>query len=164
MRRMRFLVATLIIWLFLFYNVERLSEPINITSVAYTFVPLVAVINILTPRLRKVPLVALLVLPLPVFLALKSWMGLRLWGIALPLTVTEICIIAVTTILARWVSNGVNEFERAIANGVGIEEVPGVPAEGGAYPSDRAPGWARHGYPVLRSPETAPRSNRMCGR
>jgi GGDEF domain-containing protein len=33
----------------------------------------------------------------------------------IPLTVTEICVIALTTILARWVSNGMSEFENAIA-------------------------------------------------
>lgn len=116
MRRMRFLVAILIIWLFFFYNIERLSEPIDITSVAYTFVPLMAVLTIVVPHLRKVPAWVLLLAPIPVFLVLKVWMKSHVWGTALPLTVTEICFIAVTTILARWVSNGVSEFERAIAH------------------------------------------------
>jgi GGDEF domain-containing protein len=116
MKRMRFIVAALIIWLFLFYNIERLSEPINLSSVAYTFVPLMAVLTILVPRLRKVPLGVLLVVPMPIFLVLKAWMGRRIWGTAIPLTMTEICVIALTTILARWVSNGLNEFESAIAH------------------------------------------------
>jgi len=111
---MRFLVAILIIWLFFFYNIERLSEPVDISRVAYTIVPLMAAITILVPHLRRVPLGVLLVAPIPIFVALKTWMGLRVWGTALPLTVTELCAIAVTTILARWVSNGVGEFERAI--------------------------------------------------
>ena len=114
MKRMRFLVAILIVWLFLFYNVERLSKPIDITKVAYTFMPLIAVLTVLVPHLRRIPLWALLVVPVPIFLAAKTWMGLPVWGTAIPLTVTEICVIAVTTILARWVSNGVGEFERAI--------------------------------------------------
>jgi hypothetical protein len=113
---MRFIVAALIIWLFLFYNIERLSEPINITSVAYTFVPFMAVLTILVPRLRKVPLRALLVVPIPIFLVLKAWVGRPIWGTAITLTVTEICVIALTTILARWVSNGLSEFESAIAH------------------------------------------------
>jgi GGDEF domain-containing protein len=112
---MRFLVAILIVWLFLFYNIERLSKPINITDVAYTFVPLVAVLTILISRLRKAPLWLLLVVPISVFLVLKAWLRSRVWGLSLPLTVTEVCAIAVTIILARWVSNGVGEFERAIA-------------------------------------------------
>ena len=116
MKRMRFIVAALIVWLFLFYNIERLSEPINITNVAYTFVPIMAVLTILVPRLRKVPWGMLLVVPIPIFLVLKAWVKSRVWGASLPLTVTEICVIALTTILARWVSNGLSEFESAIAN------------------------------------------------
>lgn len=116
MKRMRFLIAILVTWLFLFYNIERLSEPINITNVAYTFVPIMAVLTILVPRLRKVPSGVLLVGSIPVFLVLKAWVKSRVWGASLPLTVTEICVIALTTILARWVSNGLSEFERAIAN------------------------------------------------
>ena len=115
MKRMRFLVAMLIIWLFLFYNIERLSEPIDIAGVAYTFVPIVAALTISMPRLRRVPLWALLVMPVSVFLLLKVLTGYPLWGAAMPLTVTEVCVIAVTIILSRWVSNGVSEFENAVA-------------------------------------------------
>jgi GGDEF domain-containing protein len=116
MKRMRFLVAMLIIWLFLFYNIERLSKPVDITDVAYTFVPLVAALTICVPRLRQVPLWVHLVIPALVFLVLKAWLKSRVWGTALPLTVMEICVIAVTIILARWVSNGVGEFESVIAH------------------------------------------------
>jgi hypothetical protein len=48
------------------------------------------------------------------------------WGTAIPLTVTETCIIALTTILARWVSNGLIEFERAIAR-ITIGQVEKLP-------------------------------------
>lgn len=115
-KRMRFLVAILIIWLFFFYNIERLSRPVNLTKVAYLLVPFIGALIILIPRLRELPLWLVLVTPVPVFLALKMWSGARLWGSALSLTVTEVCVIGVTTILARWVSNAVGEFEDAIAN------------------------------------------------
>ena len=116
MKRMRFLVAMLVIWLFLFYNIERLSKPVDIAGVAYTFVPVVAALTLSIPRLRQAPLWALLGVPVPIFLALKAWMGFPVWGLAMPLTVTEICVIAITIILARWVSNAVGEFESAIAH------------------------------------------------
>jgi len=116
MKRMRFLIAVLIVWLFVFYNIERLSEPINITRVAYTLVPITAVLVILVPRLRKVPLGVLLVGPIPIVLVLRAWLRYGTWDTAIPLTVTEICVIALTTILARWVGNGLSEFESAIAN------------------------------------------------
>lgn len=113
--RMRLPVTILIIWLFLFYNIERMSEPIDITDVAYTFVPFMAVLTILTPRFRKIPLWMLLVVPIPVFLVLKALVKSSAWGTSLTLTVTELCVIIVTTLMARWVSNGVSEFERAVA-------------------------------------------------
>jgi GGDEF domain-containing protein len=116
MKRMRFLVAILIIWLFFLYNIERLSRPININRVAYIFVPIMAVLAIVVPRLRQVPLGVLLVGPVPIFLVLKAWLGYPIWGTAIPLTVTEVCVIALTTIMARRVSNGLSEFENAIAN------------------------------------------------
>lgn len=116
MRRMRFIVAALILWLFLFYNIERLSEPINLSSVAYILVPIIAALTIIVLPLCKIPLGVLLVGPIPIFLVLKAWLGYQVWGRAIPLTVMEICIIALTTILARWVSSGLREFESAIAH------------------------------------------------
>ncbi len=116
MKRMRLLIAVLVIWLFAFYNMERLSEPINITRVAYILVPFMAVLTILICRLRRVPLGVLLVGPIPIVLGLRAWLRYGIWGTAIPLTVTEICLITLTTILARWVSNGLSEFENAIAN------------------------------------------------
>jgi len=115
-KRMRFLVAILIVWLFFFYNIERLSRPVNLTKVAYLLVPFMGALVILVPRLRKVPLWAILVAPAVVFLILKFWSGEPVGGTALPLTVTEMCILAVTIILVRWVSDGVGEFEDAVVN------------------------------------------------
>ena len=115
MQRMRFLVAALIIWLFFFYTIERLSASVDITGVAYAFVPIVAALIIFLPSLRRVSLGVLLTVPVSVFLVLKV-IGRREWGAALPLTVTEVCIIALTIILARWVSSGVEEFEKAVAH------------------------------------------------
>jgi hypothetical protein len=123
---MRLLVVMLIVWLFLFYNVERLSDPIDIAGVAYTFLPVMAVLTIMVPRLRQLPLWVLLGAPAPLFLLLKHLAGYQVWGAALPLTVTEICVIAVTTMLARWVSDGVGEFESAI-NHISIGEVDKLP-------------------------------------
>lgn len=116
MKRMPVLVAALIIWLFVFYNIERLSSPFDISRAAYILVPLVAAVNVLIPRLRTVPIWAILVMPIPIFLALKIVDRSSLWGTALPLTVTEISAIALTTMLARGVSLAVSEFENAVTN------------------------------------------------
>jgi GGDEF domain-containing protein len=126
MKRMRLLVAMLIIWLFLFYNIERLSKPVDIAGLAYTFVPLMAVLTMLVPSFRRLPLWVLLGVPIPIYLALKAWTPYNVWGAAMPLTVTEICVIVITTLLACWVSSGVDEFESAIAH-ITIGQVDSLP-------------------------------------
>lgn len=115
MKRMRFLVAILIVWLFLFYNVERLSKSINLTGAAYVFVPVVAMLTLLAPPLRKVPLWGLQSVSIATFLMLKMVGGFQ-WRSPLPLTVTEVCITALTVIMARWVSDGLGEFEKAVGH------------------------------------------------
>jgi hypothetical protein len=111
-KRMRFLVAILIIWLFLFYNAERLSRSINLTGAAYIFVPMVAMLTLLAPPLRKVPLWGLQSASVATFLIIKM-VNQAQWK-SLPLTITEICIIALTIAMARGVSDGISEFERAV--------------------------------------------------
>jgi len=55
MKRLRILIAILIAWLFFFYNIERLSKPIDITDIAYTFVPMMVIITVLARSLRRIP-------------------------------------------------------------------------------------------------------------
>jgi len=104
------------IWLLLVYNIERLGEPIHVTGVVYALVPLVVALIILVPPLRNAPSWSLLAASILAFWTLKVAMGHRMWGAALPPTVMEICVIAVTAVLACWVSNGMSEFETAVAN------------------------------------------------
>jgi GGDEF domain-containing protein len=123
---MRFLVAILIIWLFLFYNIERLWPEIDLTDVAYTFVSVTVVVVMLIPRLRKLPVWVLVAATMPVFLVAKAWVKSSAWGASFPLTVTEVCAIALTTILARWVSIAVSEFESAVTR-ISIGQVDKLP-------------------------------------
>ena len=116
MKRMRFLVAIMIVWLFLFYNIERISPSINLTDVAYTFTPVLVAVVMLTPRLRNMPMWLLLVLVIVVFLIVKTWIRSEIWGPYLFLTVTEACAVALTTIMVRSVSLAVNEFESAVSH------------------------------------------------
>ena len=116
MKRMRFVVAIMIVWLFLFYNIERISPSINLTDVAYTFTPVLVAVVMLIPRLRRMPLWLLLVLVTLVFLIVKTWIRSQIWGTYLFLTVTEACAIALTTIMARSVSMAVSEFESAVSH------------------------------------------------
>jgi GGDEF domain-containing protein len=114
--RIRLPIAVLTIWLVLVYNVERLGEPIRITGLVYALVPLVVAPILLIPRLHSVPSWSLLAASILAFWTLKAATGHRIWGAALPLTVMEMCIIAMTAVLACWVSNGMSEFETAVAH------------------------------------------------
>jgi GGDEF domain-containing protein len=106
----------LVVWLVIFYNIERIGGRANMTGPVHILVPVVAVLTILVSRTRQVPLWVLCGIPVPVFLVLKILAGHRVWGTALPVTVTEVCAIVLTAALACWVSNSVNEFEAAVAH------------------------------------------------
>ena len=116
MNRIRLLVVLLIFTLFLFFSIERPLRMVNICRAAYVFTALMAIVGIVVRRGPRTPLWAMLIIPIPLFLLAKWLEGDALWGAALPLTVTEVCVIGITTILASWVSNGMSEFERALAH------------------------------------------------
>jgi hypothetical protein len=116
MKRLRFLISIIILWLFLLYNIERLSQPINISSVAYIFIAIVAALTVLVPRLHRLPLWLIVGGPIPVFLALKAGLNYPLWGAAIPLVVTEMSCIALTSLLARQVNHVLGEFEKVVAD------------------------------------------------
>ncbi len=115
MKRIRLPNALLIIWLFLFYNIERLSDSINISQVAYVFVPAVALLMLLYAPLHKTNVWLVAGAAAAAFLALEAWLGNGL-GVPLPLVVTQVTAIVVTLFLARRVSGGVTEFENAVVN------------------------------------------------
>ncbi|HDQ73659.1 MAG TPA: hypothetical protein ENN19_16410 [Chloroflexi bacterium] len=114
MKRLKFLVAALLVWLFCFYNIERLSAPIDLTDVAYTFVPLVAVAFIFIPHLRKIPFGVSLAGSVLIFLVLKAGVKSSIWGASLPLTLMEICFVGVTGLLACQVNERIQEFEQVV--------------------------------------------------
>ncbi len=117
MKRLRFLITIIILWLFLLYSIERLSEPINISAMAYVFIAAVAALTVLIPRLHQVPVWLIVGGPVLVFLALKIWQGHHpQWDKAIPLVVTEMSFIALTSLLARQVNHMLGEFEKAAAD------------------------------------------------
>ncbi|MBN1487742.1 MAG: hypothetical protein JW981_08880 [Anaerolineae bacterium] len=114
MRKMRLSITILVIWLFLFYNAERINGIFNLTTVAYMMVPLMVFLIILVPKIRALPVWLLTTGQVPVFIILKTFEGSGVWGRYLPLTITEACSIALTIVLTHYVSTGLAEFEQAI--------------------------------------------------
>lgn len=116
MKAIRFWVVVLLGWLFLLYNIERLSSPINIASFVYVMTIILAALVIFFPRLQRISLPWLLLIPLPFFLGLKYWLGYRIAGGNLPITVTEICTISLTILLARQVVLPLEEIRELISD------------------------------------------------
>lgn len=118
MKRIRLPVSLLIVWLFLFYNLERfylegLVRPIDISQAAYIVVPIAALVALLSP-IHKVNIWLIIGGSVLSFLVL----GLLLsTGLTNPFVVAiEVGAITGTVVLARWVSHGVMEFEHAVVN------------------------------------------------
>jgi GGDEF domain-containing protein len=124
MRRLHFWFAIAIVWLFALYNVERLQEPIHVAGFVYPFTAASALWVLVTP-LPRLPLFWWMVLPLPAYLALKAGLGHPIAGADLPLTVTEICAIELTILVARQVARTLADFrETASRLIVGAESAP----------------------------------------
>jgi GGDEF domain-containing protein len=90
--------------------------PINLASSIYVLAAGLAVALIVWPWLQRQSLVWLVLGSIPAVLAIKYWRGYHLFGEALPLTVTEVCAVAVTVILACQLGRGLEEFRTAVAS------------------------------------------------
>lgn len=102
-------------WLFLFYNVERLHEPINIASFVYAFAAAaaIAIVSMRPLRAKKGEFVWFHGGWLVLFLVLKASMGYKILGAGLPLTVTEICAIGGSVFLAHGIAANVSRVEKS---------------------------------------------------
>jgi hypothetical protein len=131
MRRLHIWFGIAIVWLFLLYNVERLQEPIHIAFFVYPFTAVTALWVLATPW-RRIPLFWWLALPLPAYVALKLGLGYPLAGSELPLTVTEVCAIELTVLIARRVALALADIgETASRLLVGSHDAVAPPFESG---------------------------------
>lgn len=112
MKELRWWIAALVAWLFAIYNLERIHEPINIASFVYAFTAVVAMALLLFEGLCRRPWFWVAGLSLTGFFAVKAWLGYRIVGAHLPLTVTEIVAIGITLVLARQIVVTVQRFQK----------------------------------------------------
>jgi hypothetical protein len=112
MLRFRLTLISLIGWLFLLYNIERLHEPLNIASFVYVLSALGTVLLIYTGggHRESVTLSALGVC-LVLLVVLKNRWGYPVVGHGLPITITEAIALGVTFALASRIAEGVRRFE-----------------------------------------------------
>lgn len=116
MKRIRIRVVLLACWLVVFFGGVQWLGPTGISQFTYAFGLAMVLLGLAAPRLVRVPLWFSLSAPVAVFLLFKALVGAPLLGIALPVVITEVCAILLTTFLAFWVSGAITEFESAIAH------------------------------------------------
>jgi hypothetical protein len=116
MQKLRWRITVTVGWLFAMYNVERLLEPINIASFVYILTAMLAAGVLAIRPLRNIALPRILAGSFVLLLALKATLGYRILGPALPLTVTELCAVAVTVWLARRITESTYEFENSVTD------------------------------------------------
>lgn len=114
MRRLQIAIIVLIGWLFFLFNIERLSQPINIASFVYVLVAL-SCIFVMLPPVYQLPLHWIFAGILPIYIFLKEYFGYDFFGRSLPLTVTELVAIGVTLVLARTVMRELAAGREAVA-------------------------------------------------
>ncbi len=112
MKRIRYSCTALVVWLFVFYNIERLHEPINLASFVYVLAPMLALPLLLGTRVQKLRVAWLMLLPVPLVLAIKGRLGYPIGGASLPLTITELCAVDTTVLLAYQLALSIEEFRR----------------------------------------------------
>ena len=99
-------------WLFVFYNIERLLGPADLTPALYLVAPVLALPVMMLPRFH-LALGWLLVLPIPVVVSMRLWLEYPISGAALPLTTMEIGCVGLTLILARLVGHNLEDLRRS---------------------------------------------------
>lgn len=109
-------LAALLIWLFFFYNIERISEPINIATFVYVFIIACAIAILLIRKITHVRLYWLFFISIFPYLFLKWWFHYGILGSHLPITVTEICAIGLTILITGQVVRLINEMGEAVSS------------------------------------------------
>jgi hypothetical protein len=114
MKRFRNTVGILLIWFFLFYNIERINEPINLASFVYVYVLICSLVMLFFHPVLSIHFFWLFLFSLPPYFMLKEWFYHNLAGRNLPLTVTEVVAIGLTIYLSRQVARQLNEIGEAV--------------------------------------------------
>lgn len=112
MLKIRVGLGLIVIWLFLFFNIERLGEPINVSTFVYVMVPIIGALLAFVPLLNRRNVFPIFLIAMTLaHIAIKLAIDAPLFGTALPVTVLELGSLFVSAILFRHVLLIVFEFE-----------------------------------------------------
>jgi hypothetical protein len=116
MTKLRIWLAINAAWLFVFYNIERINEPLNIAPFVYVMVPVaIGIMALLPVVVRGKNLYYFLVGTAATFVVLSLLTGHQIFNTALPLAVLEIACITISIVLFRHYLAFVAEFESIIS-------------------------------------------------
>lgn len=116
MKRLHYWLIVISAWFFLLYNIERLSQPVNLASFVYIYTAVWAVLLLMIPPLYRLPLYWPFILALPPYFVVKNQLGYHFTGAMLPITITEIVAIGLTIILIGQMARGLDELRKAVIN------------------------------------------------
>ena len=116
MKRLRRQVVLLACWLVGMFILEQLLEPFHISNATYIYIFAIMIVVLVAPRFVRVPVWALLIAPIPVFLVIKHWVNPIAGNVAILLTLAEVGAIMFTTYLSYLVSMAIYEFEDALSH------------------------------------------------
>ena len=116
MAKLRFWVSAALLWLAFLLSIERLYEPINIASFVYVMAALMVVITSVLPLRRRWQAGTLMAVAMCLYLALKIVLRYPLLGPGLPLTVTEIVALVVSSWLGRRITLSLLEYEKSVVD------------------------------------------------
>jgi hypothetical protein len=118
MKRLRILILALFGWFFVFYNIERLIEPINIASFVYLLAPALGMTVLCVPYLHKVRWSWYVPLSFCSVIALRAAFGYEIVGHAFSLAVTETLATWITIGLSYQLAQGICEYQSAAATAI----------------------------------------------
>lgn len=115
MTKLRSWIIALSIWLALFYNIERIVRPLNISKYFYTLVTGVVVLVLLWPQLSRLSIWLLMLVPTVLLVVMKLIVGIPLLGENFTITVTEVAGLLVSLIFARQIALHLLDFEMTLS-------------------------------------------------
>lgn len=115
MKRIRVRVVILACWLIFIFFINRLLEPISISNATVSFVIVMVGTTLAMPRKPAALVWVITIVPIIALFLIELWSGHLLSDLGIYLTILEVFIVVIATVLASWVSGALSEFESSVA-------------------------------------------------
>lgn len=115
MKRIRVRVVILACWLIFIFFINRLLEPISISNATVSFVIVMVGTTLAMPRKPAALVWVITIVPIIALFLIELWSGHLSSDLGIYLTILEVFIVVIATVLASWVSGALSEFESSVA-------------------------------------------------